>query len=408
MAKGGLRVVLHRWPDAVRRPLAGLVLVVAAAASVTGVTSAAATTDEPAALVEAREELSRLLDDADRAQEQFDALSAERDAALARLDVATTVLERAGTRLTAQQAQVGSFAAALHRYGTVDLGVLLAADDASPETLSLTSRYERIAGQQVDQLRVLASERTDVQRREAELTDEATRVDELTEQMAQALREADERLDGAAAAVVELEAEHQRERLEAQQRRLQAQKAQTGRDADRDAPAGPSESGSEPPQPSPADPTPAAGSDPAPASSEPTAPSPPRAPAPSGTGCVVPDPTSGGCITPTMSSLLTQVGATFGSNPTYCWRAGGGDHAQGRACDVMFAPGGTYPGPEATAAGWGLATWMQANAGALGIDYIIWQGQIWIASLSGRGWAPYNGYGPTAGHYDHVHVSVVR
>ena len=57
------------------------------------------------------------------------------------------------------------------------------------------------------------------------------------------------------------------------------------------------------------------------------------------------------------------------------------------------------------------ANWLVANAGRLGIHYIIWAGQEWDAE-TGK-WTGYDGaaglYDVTdcsGGHYDHIHVSV--
>jgi hypothetical protein len=128
---------------------------------------------------------------------------------------------------------------------------------------------------------------------------------------------------------------------------------------------------------------------------------------PGGGGCVVSDPTGpGGCVTPATAWVVQQMRATFGALPMACWRGGGGDHAQGRACDMMMAPGGTYANAEQKDRGWRLAEWLRANASRLQVDYVIWQGRIWSVQRAGEGWRPYNGYGATGGHYDHVHVSV--
>ena len=48
----------------------------------------------------------------------------------------------------------------------------------------------------------------------------------------------------------------------------------------------------------------------------------------------------------------------------------------------------------------------------LGVEYLIWQGQIWSPARDTEGWRPYNGGGMhdpasiTGGHYDHLHVTV--
>lgn len=134
--------------------------------------------------------------------------------------------------------------------------------------------------------------------------------------------------------------------------------------------------------------------------------------------CTTTDPTgTGGCVTPAMAWTLAQINTHFGKQPTSCWSARGGDphsdHPRGRACDVTFGTIGKYPDDADTARGWSLATWLVANAQPLHVSYVIWQGQIWSTARSKEGWRTYTGggvynpTGPTGGHYDHVHVSVL-
>jgi len=146
----------------------------------------------------------------------------------------------------------------------------------------------------------------------------------------------------------------------------------------------------------------------------------PAAPAPfTGTtnGCTVSDPTgTGGCLTPATAWMLNQVTALFGPLPGSCWDAHAwnptSDHPDGRACDFTFGRVGAFPDAADTERGWVLASWLQLNAGALQVDYLIWAGRIWSLARAGDGWRPYNGGGmydptdPTGGHYNHVHASV--
>jgi hypothetical protein len=75
---------------------------------------------------------------------------------------------------------------------------------------------------------------------------------------------------------------------------------------------------------------------------------------------------------------------------------GGGDHASGRALDIMVSGD----------AGWEIATFMRAHASELGISYVIYQQKIWSVQRSGDGWRAQPDRGSaTANHYDHVHVS---
>jgi hypothetical protein len=134
-------------------------------------------------------------------------------------------------------------------------------------------------------------------------------------------------------------------------------------------------------------------------------------------GCTVADPTgTGGCVTPAMAWLLQQTATAFPGLPVSCWDAHAwnptSDHPRGKACDFTFGRTGRFPGPEDVRRGWGIARWFRANATALHVSYIIWQGHIWSVSRSDQGWRPYSGGGvydptsPTGGHYDHIHVSV--
>lgn len=79
------------------------------------------------------------------------------------------------------------------------------------------------------------------------------------------------------------------------------------------------------------------------------------------------------------------------------YRAGdGGDHGSGHALDIMVSG----------AAGWDLVAYLQAHAGELGITYLIYEQQIWMAGDAAGAWEYMSDRGsPTANHYDHVHVS---
>lgn len=59
-----------------------------------------------------------------------------------------------------------------------------------------------------------------------------------------------------------------------------------------------------------------------------------------------------------------------------------------------------------------LPSRMKDNADVLGVEHLIWQGQIWSVARDSEGWRPYNGGGMhdptsiTGGSYDHLHVTV--
>ncbi len=89
------------------------------------------------------------------------------------------------------------------------------------------------------------------------------------------------------------------------------------------------------------------------------------------------------------------------------------EHPLGRACDITFGNQiGQRPNPAQLEAGWRVTNWMKDNADVLGLQYLIWQGQIWSLARDADGWRPYNGGGMhdpasiTGGHYDHLHVTV--
>ena len=73
-------------------------------------------------------------------------------------------------------------------------------------------------------------------------------------------------------------------------------------------------------------------------------------------------------------------------------RAGGGDHPAGLALDFMVD----------TATGNNLAAYVLAHQSEFGVKYVIWRQRINM----GTGWETMEDRGgPTANHYDHVHVS---
>ncbi|GHE80831.1 hypothetical protein GCM10017786_08840 [Amycolatopsis deserti] len=126
-----------------------------------------------------------------------------------------------------------------------------------------------------------------------------------------------------------------------------------------------------------------------------------------------PDPTSNGRITPRTLALVRalQAGGMTGEG-LGCHEARpanpDSDHPQGRACDVLFNPGDA----RSVGDGWRVVNWLITNQAALGVRYLIWQGQYW--SADNPAWEPYrsSAYGcpnpanVTGCHYDHIHVSM--
>lgn len=133
-------------------------------------------------------------------------------------------------------------------------------------------------------------------------------------------------------------------------------------------------------------------------------------------GRLVDDPTSSGKITARMLHLYQQTLAAFPDTGWGCYSPRPGtksEHPLGRACDITFGNRiGQRPTPAQLDAGWKVTNWMKDNADVLGVEYLIWQGQIWSVARDSDGWRPYNGGGMhdpasiTGGHYDHLHVTV--
>jgi murein DD-endopeptidase MepM/ murein hydrolase activator NlpD len=131
---------------------------------------------------------------------------------------------------------------------------------------------------------------------------------------------------------------------------------------------------------------------------------------------LVDDPTSSGKITARMLHLYQQTLAAFPDTGWGCYSPRPGtksEHPLGRACDITFGNRiGQRPTPAQLDAGWKVTNWMKDNADVLGVEYLIWQGQIWSVARDAEGWRPYNGGGMhdpasiTGGHYDHLHLTV--
>ena len=130
---------------------------------------------------------------------------------------------------------------------------------------------------------------------------------------------------------------------------------------------------------------------------------------------MVDDPTTDGQITARTAHILDQVQTAFPDSDWVCYSPRPGqdsDHPRGRACDGTFGNAIGEPATgQALELGWAVTNWLQEHAETLGIDYLIWQGQIWVASRADEGWRDYDGGGmhdpddPTGGHFDHVHWS---
>ena len=103
-------------------------------------------------------------------------------------------------------------------------------------------------------------------------------------------------------------------------------------------------------------------------------------------------------VSDSIKAVHNAVCANFPDISAYgTLRGGGGDHASGRAVDIMVS------GEE----GWAVANFVRENAAAFGVSYVIYSQSIWSVERSGEGWRGMSNRGSdTANHYDHVHVSV--
>ena len=90
------------------------------------------------------------------------------------------------------------------------------------------------------------------------------------------------------------------------------------------------------------------------------------------------------------------VCAPFGSVSGYGGLGGGGEHAAGRALDIMTD----------RATGDEIAAYLQKNYRALGVSQVIWRQRIWTAQLASSGWRSMSNRGSAAAnHMDHVHAT---
>ncbi len=105
-------------------------------------------------------------------------------------------------------------------------------------------------------------------------------------------------------------------------------------------------------------------------------------------------------LTSNARSVYRAVCAAFGDSVSSFggYRAGdSGDHGSGRAVDIMVSG----------EPGWDIARYVQAHARELGVTYVIYQQQIWLAGNPTSQWKRMEDRGSrTANHFDHVHVSV--
>ena len=101
-------------------------------------------------------------------------------------------------------------------------------------------------------------------------------------------------------------------------------------------------------------------------------------------------------VSPNVEAVHEAVCAAFPEITSYGDFRGDGEHAEGRALDVMVSGD----------RGWEVAEYLRANYADLGIEYLIFSQRIWSVDRGGEGWRSMEDRGSTtANHYDHVHVT---
>jgi hypothetical protein len=103
-------------------------------------------------------------------------------------------------------------------------------------------------------------------------------------------------------------------------------------------------------------------------------------------------------LTTNAIKVYRAVCAAFPAVTSWGGRTGsGGDHGTGHALDIMSTG----------SLGSAIASYVRANAGELGVSYVIWAQHIWTVERSSEGWRAMPDRGSTtANHFDHVHVTV--
>ena len=114
-----------------------------------------------------------------------------------------------------------------------------------------------------------------------------------------------------------------------------------------------------------------------------------------------------GDVQPQTAAVADRVGPMFGIKTIGGYRPGPdrydpNGHPAGLALDMMIDDI-----PDGKATGDRLAKYLQDNAEALGVDYIIWYQRVWVSSRAEQGWRLMEDRGSiTQNHMDHVHVNI--
>jgi len=102
-------------------------------------------------------------------------------------------------------------------------------------------------------------------------------------------------------------------------------------------------------------------------------------------------------LVPDAVLVYRAVCHAFPQIDTYLGYDDHGEHASGKAIDIMTSD---------KALGDQIAAFLQAHASELNLYDIIWWDRIWTPVRASEGWRDYGDHGsPTANHMDHVHVS---
>lgn len=110
-----------------------------------------------------------------------------------------------------------------------------------------------------------------------------------------------------------------------------------------------------------------------------------------------PDPSVENGLTSDAVYVYRSVCHAFPQITSYGGWDGHGEHASGRALDIMTSD---------VALGNAIADFLKAHAAELNLYDILWRQQIWTPVRSSEGWRSMSSRGSaTADHYDHVHVA---
>ena len=102
-------------------------------------------------------------------------------------------------------------------------------------------------------------------------------------------------------------------------------------------------------------------------------------------------------LTSNAVAVYRSVCHAFPQITTYGGWDNHGEHASGRALDIMVSD---------VALGTAIAEYLKAHASELHLYDILWRQHIWTPVRAGEGWRAMPSRGSaTANHYDHVHVS---